>query len=122
MSVSESHLIDNMEFMAKYPDGYFELAIVDPPYGIGLSGYSTSPKKIFGKLVKCRGSAFAVKSWDAVKPPDDYFRELFRVSRNQIIWGGNYFTSQLFESKGWVYWKKNANGFICRRGTGLDFI
>jgi len=76
---------DNMKLMARYPDGYFELAIVDPPYGIDIA------------------------KWDAIdmKPNDDYFNELFRVSKNQIIWGGNYF--HLPHSQGWICWDKVFN-------------
>ncbi len=90
---SEVFNIDCMGAMAGMVDNQFDLAIVDPPYGIGLAGYSTSPKRMFGKLVKCSGSNFAIKKWDSEKPSDAYFHELLRVSNNQIIWGGNYFTS-----------------------------
>jgi len=73
---------DNMELMARYPDKYFDLAIVDPPYGIDIA------------------------KWDSIdlKPSEEYFKELFRVSKNQIIWGGNYFN--LPHSEGWICWDK----------------
>ena len=73
---------DCMNLMAEYPDNHFELAIVDPPYGIG--------EKLVqgGTWAKNRKSEYS--EWD-VKPKQDYFDELFRVSKNQIIWGGNYF-------------------------------
>lgn len=96
--------------MAEFPDKHFDLAIVDPPYGIGLSGYSTSPKKIFGKVQDCSGSSFEVKEWDSKRPDDTYFDELKRVSKNQIIWGGNYFADLLPPSKGWIFWYKRTNG------------
>ena len=76
---------DNMELMARYEDNYFDLAIVDPPYGIGnklVDGGGTRN----AKFDKNRGSV----SWDIV-PKKKYFKELFRVSKNQIIWGSNYF-------------------------------
>ena len=69
---------DNMLLMARYPDNYFDLAIVDPPYGIGISN-----NPVRGQHEK--------KNWDDNIPNDLYFKELFRVSKNQIIWGGNYF-------------------------------
>jgi site-specific DNA-methyltransferase (adenine-specific) len=69
---------DNMELMARYPDKYFDLAIVDPPYGIGIS---SNPVRQQHKK----------KNWDCAIPNKNYFDELFRVSKNQIIWGGNYF-------------------------------
>jgi len=67
---------------------------------------------MFGKIVACAGSDFEIKEWDKAKPTAEYFQELRRVSMNQIIWGGNYFTSALAESKGWIYWKKNTNGLF----------
>ena len=70
----------NMQLMARYPDNYFDLAIVDPPFGININSS--------GRLGKYGGKN---KKWDLSIPDDDYFKELFRVSKNQIIWGGNYF-------------------------------
>lgn len=72
---------DNMELMKRYPDGYFDLAIVDPPYGIDRNGMSMG-NSVFKK---------DDKKWDNEIPSKQYFNELFRVSKNQIIWGGNYF-------------------------------
>jgi site-specific DNA-methyltransferase (adenine-specific) len=81
---------DNMELMARYPDNYFDLAIVDPPYGIDLAnmnmGIGNTPK-----ASKAKNRKWKSKDWDNDIPSDDYFKELFRVSKNQIIWGGNYF-------------------------------
>jgi len=74
---------DNMLLMARYPDNYFDLAIVDPPYGIG-------DKFKGGKSGKMQFNEVVDKGWDCV-PTKEYFDELFRVSKNQIIWGGNYF-------------------------------
>ena len=74
-----------MELMARYPDNYFDLAIVDPPYGMKKSSTTGS-----GKL-KHRALNKMNTDWD-VAPNKEYFNELFRVSKNQIIWGGNYFT------------------------------
>ena len=80
---------DNMEMMARYPDKYFDLAIVDPPYGIGFSDYQ---RNSMGEKVKQRFTKNGKKKWDNNCPPDEYFIELMRISKNQIIWGGNYFT------------------------------
>ena len=74
---------DNMLLMARYPDNYFDLAIVDPPYGI-------ADKFKGGKSGKMQFNEVVDKGWDCV-PSQEYFDELFRVSKNQIIWGGNYF-------------------------------
>jgi site-specific DNA-methyltransferase (adenine-specific) len=73
---------DNMELMARYEDNYFDLAIVDPPYGIGYENGGQYFNKNQGK------------KWDKNTPNKEYFNELFRVSKNQIIWGGNYFNLQ----------------------------
>jgi site-specific DNA-methyltransferase (adenine-specific) len=82
---------DNMELMKRYPDNYFDLAIVDPPYGIGIS---SNPVRQQHKK----------KEWDSAIPNRDYFDELFRVSKNQIIWGGNYF--DLPPTQGFLIWDK----------------
>jgi site-specific DNA-methyltransferase (adenine-specific) len=81
---------DNMVMMKRYPDNYFELAIVDPPYGIDLAnmnmGIGNTPK-----ASKAKNRKWKAKDWDSAVPTKEYFDELFRVSKNQIIWGGNYF-------------------------------
>lgn len=89
---------DNMELMARYPDKYFDLAIVDPPYGINMDSGDNS-----GKVGKY-GSVHNKKEWDSSIPSKEYFNELFRVSKNQIIWGGNYFPLELTNS--WIIWDK----------------
>ena len=101
MSESIALNIDCMEYMATLPDNAFDLAIVDPPYGINA-----------GKMTMGSGKHNFVKgkNWDADIPEKHYFDELFRVSKNQIIWGGNYFTQYLKPSKHWIVWdKKNPN-------------
>ena len=82
---------DNMELMKRYPDNYFELAIVDPPYGIGIS---SNPVR----------QQHTKKEWDNNIPNKKYFNELFRVSKEQIIWGGNYFDLQ--PTQGFFIWDK----------------
>lgn len=95
---------DCMELMAKYPDEYFELAIVDPPYGIGESGKTNKTR---GKLAVSKNyKSFA---GDDLKAPDiKYFQELKRISKNQIIWGANHFISKIpFDSSCWIVWDKD---------------
>lgn len=89
---------DNMELMKRYPDNYFELAIVDPPYGMPKD--STHRR---GKLKNRILNNGGVEGWD-IAPDPEYFKELFRVSKNQIIWGGNYFG--LKGTRGFVIWDK----------------
>ena len=93
---------DCMTLMARYPDKHFDLAIVDPPYGIGEDG---------GKFRDRKGGGHRVlekKSWDSSPPPAEYFAELRRVSREQIIWGGNYFP--LPPTRCWIVWDKLMGG------------
>jgi site-specific DNA-methyltransferase (adenine-specific) len=96
----------NMELMSRYEDNYFDLAIVDPPYGIGISGQK---EKKQGK--KSDRKYHKEKNWDKETPTQEYFNELFRVSKNQIIWGGNYFVKYLCKgTKGWIIWDKAQHG------------
>lgn len=106
---------DCMETMARYPDNYFDLAIVDPPYGIGeargqwKSRSNNRIDKRNGKSIIVKHRGYKEKDWDLAIPSGEYFAEINRVSRNQIIWGGNYFTDFLSPSSGWVVWDK-VNG------------
>jgi site-specific DNA-methyltransferase (adenine-specific) len=95
--------VDCMEFMRDLPDNAYDLAIVDPPYGIGEDGGKRRTRKSHRTNGKKRG-------WDNKRPDIEYFKELGRVSANQIIWGGNYFADLLLPSRGWIYWKKNMGG------------
>ena len=84
---------DNMALMSRYSDNYFDLAIVDPPYGIGIS---SNPVRQQHKK----------KDWDKEIPLENYFDELKRVSKNYIVWGGNYFLDYLKNSQGFIIWDK----------------
>ena len=77
---------DNMELMARYEDNYFDLAIVDPPYGISINKQSQGKGGGLAKKID-----YKKKHWDIKAPNKEYFNELSRVSKNQIIWGANYF-------------------------------
>ena len=103
--ISEVTNEDCMEGMARYPDKYFDLAIVDPPYGIYRSGQTET----FTKNKKHKRKYFENKGWDNEIPNKLYFDELFRVSKNQIIWGANYYTQYLPSSMGWIFWDKGQD-------------
>lgn len=96
---------DCMEGMKEYPDKFFELAIVDPPYGIGagdenfINGTSRTSKPYYKK-----------HDWDIAPPTARYWGELFRVSVNQIIWGGNYFVDHLRPFRCFISWDKAIHG------------
>ena len=95
---------DNMELMARYEDNYFDLAIVDPPYGINVN-MNMGVRK--GEKRKHKS-----KRWDKTTPTKEYFAELKRVSKNQIIWGANNFIENLTSSCGWIYWDKKITGNV----------
>lgn len=97
---------DNMELMARYPDNYFDLAIVDPPYGIGMSKGTMSSNKVKNITSK---RDYISKDWDSSIPNAYYFNELKRVSKNQIIWGGNYMIEHLHNTSCFVVWDKKSN-------------
>jgi len=104
---------DNMELMKRYPDNYFDLAIVDPPYGIERAGQTET----FTKNTKHKRKAHIKKNWDNEIPNKEYFEELFRVSKNQIIWGANYFVEHLNNSSmGWIFWYKGQEGLSMSDG------
>jgi site-specific DNA-methyltransferase (adenine-specific) len=96
--------IDNMIGMAKHPDKFFDLAIVDPPYGIGEDGL-----KNHSRSVSAKSKEYTPKKWDSTAPDKNYFTELKRVSKNQIIWGANHFIDNLDFKKNspcWIVWNK----------------
>jgi len=127
------HNCDNMQFMAEVPNKYYDLAIVDPPYGInapnmtmgsnpnrkgrdsrGELQYGNTSTAVKLKKGRLNGGARKLKNrnlntmncdWDYAKPTAEYFEQLFRISKNQIIWGGNYF--DLPPTRGFIIWNKN---------------
>jgi len=99
---------DCMELMSRYPDKYFELAIVDPPYG----KKPTRDNKKGKGFNASKNYDNKADIWD-VRPPKKYFEELKRVSKNQIIWGANYLIEDLYSSNAWIVWdKKNGENIF----------
>ena len=94
---------DNMQLMARFPDNYFDLAIVDPPYGIDADVKNNTDKKQSKKSAS-KSKKYGNQSWDNAIPDEYYFKELKRVSKKQIIWGANFFNLQ----GGMLYWHKNV--------------
>lgn len=97
--------VDNIEFMKETPDNFYDLAIVDPPYGIGYDGAKQTSGSHGGR------KAHKFKGWDSNIPDKVYFDELFRVSKDQIIWGANYMVEYLKPSMGWIVWRKDRGNF-----------
>jgi site-specific DNA-methyltransferase (adenine-specific) len=99
------HLCDCMDFMRGKPFKAYDLAIVDPPYGIGFDGRKKSTSSHGGH------KGYKQKNWDK-KPDQKYFNALLGISKNQIIFGANYFTKFLDPSMGWIYWNKGQAGCL----------
>ena len=107
--------------MARYEDNYFDLAIVDPPYGINAdkaqNAAAESRKKANGKTKSGRGwKEYKTTEWDSEIPKDEYFKELFRVSKRQIIFGGNYFPFIWNYSNSFIIWNKMQRDFTLADG------
>lgn len=103
--------MDCMQGMKEFPDKYFDLAIIDPPYGRkehggrNRSGYVRQKN---GSKIFVKDGQYENRKWDNEPPSEDYFNELMRVSKNQIIWGANHFISKMpFDSSCWIVWDKD---------------
>ena len=100
---SEVYNIDCMEFMKTLPDKCFDLVIADPPYGIKEDG-----KKNHSRGCLAKSQEYTPKDWDKEAMPKEFFDELIRVSKNQIIWGANHFISRIpYDSSCWIVWDKD---------------
>lgn len=110
--MTEAHLGDCMAAMAQMKDNEFDLAIVDPPYGIGVDG-NKEQRWPNGSIKR---KAHEIKGWDNTIPNVEYFNELRRVSKGQVIWGGNYFTEYLEPTKAWIFWYKDQHGLTMSDG------
>ena len=99
-------LADNMEYMKNIPDKYYDLCVIDPPYGIGEDGLKNHSR---GKAAKAK--KYTPKNWDNEPPQKEYFNELIRISKHQIIWGANHFISRIpYDSSCWIVWDKQNTG------------
>ena len=103
---SEVYLEDCTEALKRFNDNHFDLAIVDPPYGINVAKTGKVGGNNAGKA-----KDYGAKEWDKQPPNDEYFRQLFRVSKNQVVWGANHFISKMpFDSSCWLVWDKDNSG------------
>jgi len=105
--------MDCMELLKNTEDNYYDLVIVDPPYGIKRAGQTET----FTKNPKHKRKHHQNKEWDNKIPNNLYFKELFRVSKNQIIWGANYFVEFINKgTMGWIFWYKGQQGLSMSDG------
>ena len=104
---SETFLEDCIQGMKRYPDKYFDLAVCDPPYGIGMDNTNkrTKPSRP-NSYTQYPDFRYHKTDWDKNRPTQEYFNELFRVSKIQIVWGANYFCEYLPSGNGWIFWNK----------------
>lgn len=98
-----------MNIIKDYEDDHFDLAIVDPPYGIELDYFNRPKSKYIGSATHNRYYHLP-DSLNNSKPNEEYFKELFRISKNQIIWGGNYFIDHLKSTQCYIIWDKQNTG------------
>ena len=100
---SEVYLMDCVDGLRHYPDNYFDLSVVDPPYGIGMDS-----THFVTKSSNASATNYGKKDWDKEAPSDIYFKELIRVSKNQIVWGANHFIERINKNSScWLVWDKN---------------
>jgi site-specific DNA-methyltransferase (adenine-specific) len=120
---------DNMKLMSRYPDNYFDWAIIDPPYGIDVANDDRFGKKS-SKKAATKTKDYTKKYWDLGVPTTGFWGELFRVSKNQIVWGVNYFADPRL-CGGRIFWDKEvpedytkSKGELAYRstGVGVDYI
>ena len=107
MQLTGFYNADCMDWLPKLPDNTFDLAIVDPPYGgVSIGGYMRNQHPKRGKNVGVWHD-YHTALWDQERPTPEYFQQLFRVSKNAVIWGGNYFADMLPPSQCWLCWDKD---------------
>src|SRR5574344_165690 len=107
LEINKIYNADCLELMKQLPDKCIDLVLTDPPYGIGIDGQ----KQQFCKKPKHNRKLHAKKAWDNQIPSKEYFDEIFRISKNQIICGAKYFNEYLEQGhKGWIIWDKGQHG------------
>lgn len=106
LEINKIHLGDCLELMKEIPDKCIDLVLTDPPYGINFGEYNRTNKDCYGRRYKA--NKYKNSNWDSSPPTDNVFVEMFRVAKNQIIFGGNYFPILWgYGGKGFIFWNKN---------------
>ena len=108
--INKIHLGDCMDFLKRIPDKSIDLVLTDPPYGINYG------KQLKGVKIKNGWRDWGTPEWDKERPKKEIFDEILRISKNQVIWGGNYFADMLPPSQGWLVWDKGQRNFSLADG------
>lgn len=114
--LNKIHLGDCLEFMKQLPDKCVDLVLTDPPYGIDYGSQLKGKGDGQGGADKNGWKSYNCPEWDKERPNLEIFEEIFRISKNQIIWGGNYFADLLPASQGWIFWDKGQREFSLADG------
>lgn len=114
---------DCLDFMREWPDRHFDLVLTDPPYGIDYGGRLKGKGDGHGGADKNGWKDYGAPNWDKERPGREFFDEMRRVSKHQVIWGGNYFADMLPATMGWLVWDKGQREFFLPMGSlpGLHF-
>jgi site-specific DNA-methyltransferase (adenine-specific) len=107
---------DCMDILKQLPDKCIDLVLTDPPYGIDYGGQLIKGEEFKFNTNKHGWRNFGNNEWDKERPSEEIFKEILRVSKNQIIWGGNYFADLLPASQGWLVWNKGQRDFSLADG------
>lgn len=107
---------DCLEVMKEISDKEIDLVLTDPPYGIDYGNQLKGKGNQMGGADKYRWKNYNCPQWDKEKPKTEIFQQLFRISKNQIIWGGNYFIEELKSSQCWLVWNKGQRNFSLADG------
>lgn len=107
---------DCLDILKQLPDKCIDLVLTDPPYGIDYGGQLIKGEEFKFNTNKHGWRNFGNNEWDKERPSEEIFKEILRVSKNQIIWGGNYFADLLPASQGWLVWNKGQRDFSLADG------
>ena len=108
LALNNLYLMDCMDGMKHFPDKFFDIAVVDPPYGTNFVQKAAKEANTQYGVAAAKKTNYTYKEWDLRPPDKSYFTELFRVSKNQIIWGANHFISLIpYDSPCWLIWDKD---------------
>ena len=120
--INKIHQADCLEFMKQLPDNSIDLVLTDPPYGISADKNMKKVANTKSKNSLAYKKDYGDTDWDKFSPTKEYFDEIFRISKNQIIFGGNYFTDKIPQSNGWLVWDKKVEDKYSNNFSDAELI